>query len=106
MYDRTCLLRSADCRITRPLVLGISRRLGQRGGSHVRFPSDENVTVHQGTFKMAWRLPLRRAKVPYLGISELRSIYATRLSVDSVADEWVTPPLRQADAEVFKSTRG
>jgi hypothetical protein len=30
------------------------------------------------------------------------STYATRLSADGVADEWVTQLLRQADAKVFK----
>ena len=40
---------------------------------------------------------LRRAKVPYFRIYDLRSTYATRLSV-GVADEWVTQLLRQGDA--------
>jgi integrase len=66
------------------------------------FPSDENDTGHQTTFKTVWRLTLRRAKVPYFRIYDLRSTYATRLSAGGVADEWVTQLLRQGDAKVFK----
>jgi hypothetical protein len=33
---------------------------------------------------------LRRAKVQYFRIYDLRSTYATRLIVGGVADEWVT----------------
>jgi hypothetical protein len=32
----------------------------------------------------------------------LRSTYATRLSAEGVADEWVTQLLRQGDSQVFK----
>ena len=52
--------------------------------------------------KTAWRATLRRAKVPYFRIYDLRSTYATRLSAGGVADEWVTQLLRQGDAQVFK----
>jgi hypothetical protein len=45
---------------------------------------------------------LRRAKIPYFRIYDLRSTYATRLSAGGVADEWVTQLLRQGDAKVFK----
>ncbi len=40
--------------------------------------------------------------MPYFRIYDLRSTYATRLSAGGVADEWVTPLLRQGDAKVFK----
>ena len=66
------------------------------------FPSDENPTGHQKSLKTVWRLTLRRAKVPYFRIYDLRSTYATRLSAGGVADEWVTQLLRQGDAKVFK----
>ena len=59
-------------------------------------------TVPQTTFKTAWAATLRRAKVPYFRIYDLRSTYATRLSAGGVADEWVTQLLRQGDAKVFK----
>ena len=57
---------------------------------------------HQTTFKTAWAATLRRAKVPYFRIYDLRSTYATRLSASGVADEWVTQLLGQGDAKVFK----
>ena len=49
-----------------------------------------------------WHAVLRRAKVSYFRIYDLRSTYATRLSAGGVADEWVTQLLRQGDAKVFK----
>src|SRR5579864_5863422 len=61
------------------------------------FPSDENPSGHQKTLKTVWQATLRRAKVPYFRISDLRSTYATRLSAGGVADEWVTQLLRQGD---------
>ena len=57
---------------------------------------------HQTTFKTLWHKTLRRAKIPYFRIYDLRSTYATRLSAGGVADEWVTQMLRQGDAKVFK----
>ena len=66
------------------------------------FPSDENPLGHQKTLKTVWHATLRRAKVPYFRIYDLRSTYATRLSAGGVADEWVTQLLRQGDAKVFK----
>jgi hypothetical protein len=45
---------------------------------------------------------LRRAKIPYFRIYNLRSTYARRLSADGVADEWGTQLLRQEDAKVLK----
>jgi len=66
------------------------------------FPSDENPSGHQKTLKTVWNATLRRAKVPYFRIYDLRSTYATRLSAGGVADEWVTQLLRQGDAKVFK----
>jgi integrase len=66
------------------------------------FPSEKNRLGHQVTFKTAWTATLRRAKVPYFRIYDLRSTYATRLSAGGVADEWVTQLLRQGDAQVFK----
>jgi integrase len=66
------------------------------------FPSDENPSGYQKTLKTVWQATLRRAKVPYFRIYDLRSTYATRLSAGGVADEWVTQLLRQGDAKVFK----
>ena len=66
------------------------------------FPSDLNPTGHQIELKTVWFKTLRRAKVPYFRIYDLRSTYATRLSAGGVADEWVTQLLRQGDSQVFK----
>jgi integrase len=60
------------------------------------------VDHDQTTLKTVWRKTLRRAKVAYFRIYDLRSTYATRLSAGGVADEWVTQMLRQSDAQVFK----
>jgi hypothetical protein len=72
------------------------------GDSPFLFPSDLNQSGHQTTFKTVWHKTLRRAKVPYFRIYDLRATYATRLSAGGVADEWVTQMLRQGDAQVFK----
>ena len=66
------------------------------------FPSDQNPSGHLRTLKTTWEATLRRAKVAYFRIYDLRSTYATRLSAGGVADEWVTQMLRQGDAQVFK----
>jgi excisionase family DNA binding protein len=66
------------------------------------FPSEENPDGYQKTFKTVWHATLRRGKVRYFRIYDLRSTYATRLSAGGVADEWVTQLLRQGDAKVFK----
>jgi len=66
------------------------------------FPSDKNQSGHQRTLKTVWHKTLKRAKISYFRIYDLRSTYATRLSAGGVADEWVTQLLRQGDAKVFK----
>ena len=66
------------------------------------FPSHDNPSTHQKTLKTVWHAVLRRAKVAYFRLYDLRSTYATRLSAGGVADEWVTQLLRQGDAKVFK----
>jgi len=66
------------------------------------FPSDKNESGHQMTLKTVWHKTLKRTKIPYFRIYDLRSTYATRLSAGGVADEWVTQMLRQGDAKVFK----
>jgi integrase len=86
-----------------PLALEAFRRqMGITPESPFLFPSDRNGSGHQATFKTVWSKSLRRAKVPYFRIYDLRSTYATRLSAGGVADEWVTQMLRQGDAQVFK----
>ena len=69
------------------------------------FPSDHNSSGYQRTLKTTWEATLRRAKVQYFRLYDLRSTYATRLSAGGVADEWVTqmlsPGRRAGLQEVF-----
>jgi integrase len=74
-----------------PLALeAIRRQMVIALESPFLFPSDRNGSGHQATFKKVWSKTLRRARVPYFRIYDLRSTYATRLSAGGVADEWVT----------------
>lgn len=66
------------------------------------FPNDGNPSGYQKALKTVWRATLRRAKLPYFRIYDLRSTFATRLSAGAVADEWVTQLLRQGNAAVLK----
>ena len=50
------------------------------GNGEYLFPSELSKTGHQYSLRTAWRLTLKRAKVPYFRIYDLRSTYATRLS--------------------------
>jgi integrase len=72
------------------------------GDAPFLFPNNRISNRHQTTLKTVWRKTLRRAKIAYLRIYDLRSTYGTRLSAGGVADEWVTHMLRQTDAQVFK----
>ena len=92
----------AEVPLTDIAVAAFTKQLAISGPGDYLFPSDENASGHQKTFKTAWHATLRRAKVPYFRIYDLRSTYATRLSAGGVADEWVTQLLRQGDAKVFK----
>jgi len=56
--------------------------------ARICFPSDQNPSGHKRTLKTTWEATLRRAKVMYFRIYDLRSTYATRLSAGGVADEW------------------
>lgn len=86
-----------------PLAVDAFRdQLSIAGDGPFLFPSDLNRTGHQVALKTVWQKSLRRAKVPYFRIYDLRSTYATRLSAGGVADEWVTQLLRQGDSQVFK----
>src|SRR3972149_8914208 len=92
----------AEVPLTKIAVGAFRDQIRIAGPSPWLFPSDENPRGHQKGLKTVWRAVLRRAKVPYFRIYDLRSTYATRLSAGGVADEWVTQLLRQGDAKVFK----
>ena len=93
---------TAEVPLTPLAVEAFRRQMAITGDSLFLFPSDRNRSGHQTTFKTVWSKTLRRAKVPYFRIYDLRSTYATRLSAGGVADEWVTQMVRQGDAQVFK----
>ena len=93
---------TAEVPLTPLAIEAFRRQMTIAGDSPFLFPSDLNQTGHQTTFKTVWHKTLRRAKVSYFRIYDLRSTYATRLSAGGVADEWVTQMLRQGDAQVFK----
>jgi integrase len=92
----------AEVPLTEIAVDAFRQQLALSGPSPFLFPSEENPDGYQKTFKTVWHATLRRAKVRYFRIYDLRSTYATRLSAGGVADEWVTQLLRQGDAKVFK----
>jgi len=92
----------AEVPLTELAVNAFTDQMQIAGNRPYLFPSDGSSLGHQVTFKTAWSAALRRAKVPYFRIYDLRSTYATRLSAGGVADEWVTQLLRQGDAKVFK----
>lgn len=92
----------AEVPLTEIAVAAFQSQLVLSGPGPYLFPSDENSDGYQKTFKTVWHATLRRAKVSYFRIYDLRSTYATRLSAGGVADEWVTQLLRQGDAKVFK----
>jgi len=92
----------AEVPLTPLAVQSFRDQIKTAGVGHFLFPSDKNQTGHQTTLKTVWHKTLKRAKIPYFRIYDLRSTYATRLSAGGVADEWVTQMLRQGDAKVFK----
>jgi len=92
----------AEVPLTPLAVQAFQNQLRIAGPGIYLFPSDKNPSGHQTTLKTVWHKTLRRAKISYFRIYDLRSTYATRLSAGGVADEWVTQMLRQGDAKVFK----
>jgi hypothetical protein len=86
--------------------VGPALRLQQQDGELLysdRRMGTRSLTTVFGTVELVrMGYSLRRAKIPYFRIYDLRSTYATRFSAGGVADEWVTQLLRQGDAKVFK----
>jgi integrase len=76
--------------LTELAVQAIRNQIHLSGANEFLFPSDLNSTGHQKSLRSVWRLTLKRARVRYFRIYDLRSTYATRLSAGGVADEWVT----------------
>jgi integrase len=92
----------AEIPLTSLAIGAFKSQMASSGEGPFLFPSNRNPSGHQTALKTVWQKTLRRAKVPYFRIYDLRSTYATRLSAGGVADEWVTQMLRQSDAQVFK----
>jgi integrase len=92
----------AEVPLTAIAIEAFRSQMANSGEGPFLFPSDRIPDRHQTTVKTVWRKTLRRAKITYFRIYDLRSTYATRLSAGGVADEWVTQMLRQSDAQVFK----
>jgi integrase len=92
----------AEVPLTSLAIEAFKSQMALSGEGPFLFPSNRNPSGHQTALKTVWQKTLRRAKVPYFRIYDLRSTYATRLSAGGVADEWVTQMLRQSDAQVFK----
>jgi integrase len=93
---------TAEVPLTSLAIEAFKNQMAISGEGPYLFPSDLNPTGHLKKLKTVWTKTLRRAKIPYFRIYDLRSAYATRLSAGGVADEWVTQLLRQSDAQVFK----
>ena len=93
---------TAEVPLTSLAIEAFKNQMAISGAEPYLFPSDLNPTGHLKKLKTVWTKTLRRAKIPYFRIYDLRSAYATRLSAGGVADEWVTQLLRQSDAQVFK----
>jgi len=92
----------AEVPLTSLAVEAFKGQMAVSGERPFLFPSDRIPGGHQTTLKTVWRKTLRRAKIPYFRIYDLRSTYGTRLSAGGVTDEWVTQMLRQGDAQVMK----
>ena len=92
----------AEVPLTDIAVEALRSQIAVAGPSPYLFPSEIPENGYQKSFKKVWSLTLKRAKVGYFRLYDLRSTYATRLSAGGVADEWVTQLLRQGDAKVFK----
>jgi integrase len=92
----------AEVPLTSLAIEAFKSQMAISGEAPFLFPSNRNPSGHQTALKTVWQKTLRRAKVSYFRIYDLRSTYATRLSAGGVADEWVTQMLRQSDAQVFK----
>jgi integrase len=92
----------AEVPLSKLAIEAFRDQMASAGPGPFLFPNGRNPSGHIGDLRTTWEKSLRRAKVPYFRIYDLRSTYATRLSAGGVADEWVTQMLRQGDAQVFK----
>jgi integrase len=92
----------AEIPLTKLALEAFQNQVAISGNGEFLFPSDLNQEGHLKSLRTAWRKALKRAKISYFRLYDLRSTYATRLSAGGVADEWVIQMLRQGDSQVFK----
>ena len=94
----------ADVPVTERARAAFRSQMEQSEGSPYLFPSTRRGSAkpYLTTVKKSWASTLRRAKVAYFSLYEIRHTFATRLSAGGVADHFVTQMLRQGDAAVFK----
>jgi len=92
----------AEVPLTEFAVEAFRKQIAISGPGPYLFPNPDNPSGYQASFKKVWATTLRKAGIPYFRIYDLRSTYATRLSAEGVADEWVTQLLQEGDAKVFK----
>jgi integrase len=81
-----------------------ARQMLETQGSDYLFPTSRTNTrrPYMTNVRKAWAQTLKKARVRYFALYELRHTFATRLSAGGVADHMVTQMLRQGDADVFK----
>ena len=92
-----------DMPMTDIAMKAFSDQIKEAGDSEYLFPSSKTgQKPHITNLRKAWASTLKRAKVQYFSLYELRHTFATRLSAGGVADHFVTQMLRQGDAGVFK----
>ena len=93
-----------DMPMTELAYTAFKQQMEDTVGSDYLFPrlTERGTKPYLCSVKKVWRNTLRRAKVPYFSLYELRHTFATRLSAGGVADHFVTLMLRQGDAGVFK----
>jgi integrase len=70
----------AEVPLTSLAIEAFKSQMAISGEGPFLFPSDQNPGGHQASLKTVWRRTLRRAKISYFRIYDLRSTYATRLS--------------------------
>jgi integrase len=94
----------ADMPMTETAAKAFERQMKESADSEYLFPSTSPAATkpYLTTVKKAWAGTLRRARIQYFSLYELRHTFATRLSAGGVADHFVTQMLRQGDAAVFK----
>ena len=92
----------AEIPLTKLALEAFQNQVAISGNGEFLFPSDLNQEGHLRSLRTAWRKALKRAKISYFRLYDLRSTYATRLSAGGVAGEWVIQMLRQGDSQVFK----